>query len=230
MKTARKPLRLLLAIAATAVLGNSAVWAQSLGQLDQAMDPKHKKIVLVNNQSSAADVFINFGADSKINVSNLGGFCDSQSIAPLNCHHTLAANNSEELPNPDFKYVNLALAFNHVVDCGATKAEVIANNPNWYDIMDVSVVDGFNNKIEIDATEPHKPSVILGPPAGMTGNQTLFGVYPYECTICADLGAQPCQMNGNKAECHAGTESNPIPPCQYQMNPPNGKIEIILQP
>jgi hypothetical protein len=46
VKTAGKPLGLLLAIAATtAVLANNAVWAQSLGQLEQAMDPKHKKIV-----------------------------------------------------------------------------------------------------------------------------------------------------------------------------------------
>ncbi len=169
MKTTGKPLGLLLAIALTIAattavfaIANNAVWAQSLGQLEQAMDPKHKKIVLVNNQSSAADVFINFASNSVINVTNLGGFCDSQSIGSLNCHHTLAANKSEDLPNPDFKYVNLALAFNHVVDCGATKAEVIANNPDWYDIMDVSVVDGFNNKIEIDATEHGKMPVKLG--------------------------------------------------------------------
>jgi hypothetical protein len=140
---------------------------------------------IVNNQSSAADVFINFASNSVINVTNLGGFCDSQSIGSLNCHHTLAANKSEDLPNPDFKYVNLALAFNHVVDCGATKAEVIANNPDWYDIMDVSVVDGFNNKIEIDAAEHGKMPVKLGPPAGMTGNQQLFGVFPFACTQCA---------------------------------------------
>jgi len=230
VKTAGKPLGLLLAIAATtAVLANNAVWAQSLGQLEQAMDPKHKKIVLVNNQSSAADVFINFASNSVINVTNLGGFCDSQSIGSLNCHHTLAANKSEDLPNPDFKYVNLALAFNHVVDCGATKAEVIANNPDWYDIMDVSVVDGFNNKIEIDATEHGKMPVKLGPPAGMTGNQQLFGVFPFACTQCAAILNAPCGSNG-AGECHAGIESNPNPPCQYQMNPPNGMIEIILQP
>jgi hypothetical protein len=42
---------------AIAVFANNAVWAQSLGKLDQAMEPKHKKIVLLNNQSSAANVF-----------------------------------------------------------------------------------------------------------------------------------------------------------------------------
>jgi hypothetical protein len=43
------------------------------------------------------------------------------------------------------------LAFNHPVICNATKAEVIANNPKWFDIMDVSVVDGFNNKLTLGA-------------------------------------------------------------------------------
>jgi len=229
VKTVREAFGLLLAIAATAVLTNNAVWAQSLGQLDQAMDLKHKVIVLVNNQSSAADVFINFGSDSAINVANLGSFCDSQSTGSLNCHHKLAAKKSEVLPNPKFKYVNLALAFNHVVDCGATKAEVIANNPSWYDIMDVSVVDGYNNRIEIDATATGKMTVTLGPPAGMKGNQQLFGVFPFACTQCAAILDAPCGSNG-AGECHAGIESNPIPPCQYQMNPADGMIKVILQP
>jgi hypothetical protein len=133
----------------------------------------------------AADVFINFANDSVINVTTLGGFCDSQSIGSLNCHHTLAANKSEDLPNPDFKYVNLALAFNHVVDCGATKAEVIANNPDWYDIMDVSVVDGFNNKIEIDATEHGKMPVKLGDyPARRRPGRFAFSSSAF-CICCA---------------------------------------------
>lgn len=229
MKTGRKRLGLVLAIAATAVFANNAVWAQPVTEVNKCLKAKRKKIVLVNNQSSAADVFINFGADSKINVSNLGGFCDSQSIAPLNCHHTLAANNSEELPNRDFKYVNLALAFNHVVDCGATKAEVIANNPAWCDIEDVSVVDGFNNKIEIDAIGAGGGTERLGPPNGVSGNQNLFGVYPFACTQCAAILNAPCGTNG-VGECHPGTESAPIPPCQYQMESPDGKIQIILQP
>ena len=38
----------------------------------------------------------------------------------------------------------MALAFNAQVTCGSTKAEVLDNNRNWFDILDVSVVDGFN--------------------------------------------------------------------------------------
>ena len=228
VKTGRKRLGLVLAIAVTAVFANNAVWAQPVTEVNKCLEAKRKKIVLVNNQSSAADVFINFSDISAINATNLAGFCDSTS-PPLNCHLKLAGNSSKVLPNPDFKYVNMALAFNSQVTCGATKAEVIANNPAWCDIEDVSVVDGFNNKIEIDAIGAGGGTERLGPPNGVSGNQNLFGVYPFACTQCAAILNAPCGTNG-VGECHPGTESAPIPPCQYQMESPDGKIQIILQP
>jgi hypothetical protein len=146
LKTINRRFQLLLAIAVAMLFANDMVSAQPLTDVRQAMSDKHKRIILVNNQSSPAEVNINFGADSKINVNNLGGFCDSASVAPLQCHLTLDGQQQKALPNPNFKYVNMAVAFNHAVACGATKAEVIANNHAWYDIMDVSVVDGFNNR------------------------------------------------------------------------------------
>jgi hypothetical protein len=226
----RKSVGLVLAISLTAVLANNAVWAQSLGAIEQAMDPKHKHVVLVNNQSTAAEVFITFDSSSVINVSNVGAFCDSQSVAPAHCHLTLAPNKSVELPNPDFKYVQMALSFNHDVTCGATKAEVAANNPNWYDVEDVSVVDGYNNNIELDATDKGTITPVkLGPPKGKTGNQKIFGVFPFACTQCAAILRPPCGSNG-PSECHAGLESAPIPPCQYQINATDGTIDVILQP
>jgi hypothetical protein len=228
MKTPKKRLGLLLAVATTIVLASGTLWSQPESELHQAMSAKKKTISLVNKQSSQAEVNINFGADSELNASDLAGFCDSTSI-PLNCHLTLAGNSSKEIPNPNFKYVNLALAFNSPVTCGATKAEIIANNRKWFDIMDVSVVDGFNNQIEIRATPSGQATVILGPPTGLSGNQTLFGVYPFACTQCAAILNPPCGSNG-AGECHAGTESNPNPPCQYQMNPDNGTIKVILLP
>ena len=45
----------------------------------------------------------------------------------------------------------------------------------------------------------------LGPPVGKLGNQKIF-------------------------ECKLGTESNPDVPCQYQMNEPNGLVEVLLLP
>jgi hypothetical protein len=75
----------------------------------------------------------------------------------LNCEFTLAANSSRDIPNPQVKYLNMALAFNAQVTCGSTKAEVLVNNPNWFDILDVSVVDGFNEKIQINLTPTAVP-------------------------------------------------------------------------
>jgi hypothetical protein len=233
MRRFRTSVTLQLSLAIATIIGFTApnLFAQPLSELRKALAEKDKTVLLENDQSSPADVYINFAADSQLNVNGLAGFCDGQSIPPLNCHLTLAPNSKEQLPNPDFKYVNMAVAFNHTVSCGATKAEVIANNPAWYDIMDVSVVDGFNNKVEIKADPGPKggPIQVIGPPAGQSGNQLLFGVFPFACTICAGILNPPCGSNGT-AECHAGSESNPSPPCQYQMNGKDGTITIILQP
>src|SRR5580658_10235186 len=123
---------LLLAFLGTVIFADSVGWAQSETLIQQAQSTKKKTITLVNKQSSAAEVFINLAADSKVNVNSLLGFCDSESTPPLNCHLTLAANTSLNIPNPNFQYINFAVSFNHSVSCGATKAEVIGNNPNWF--------------------------------------------------------------------------------------------------
>jgi hypothetical protein len=69
----------------------------------------------------------------------------------------------------------------------------------------------------------------LGPPVGKLGNQKVFGVFPYACTICAGIKDAPCGDAG-KGECKLGTESKPDVLCQYQMNEPNGLVEVLLLP
>lgn len=187
---------------------------------------KDKTVTIKNQQSERATVYINFGADSQLNSQSLS-FCDQKT--PLNCQFTLDANSSREIPNPGKKYINMALAFNQPVACGSTKAEVIVNNPKWCDIFDVSVVDGFNEKIQINLTPRSGNLVHLGPPVGQFGNQKVFGVFPYGCDLCADIKGPPCG-NAGKDQCKAGTEHNPQPICQYQMNQPNGIVEILLLP
>ena len=81
----------------------------------------------------------------------------------------------------------MALSFNAPVTCGSTKAEVLVNNPKWFDVLDVSVVDGFNEKIQMNLTPPGGRVIQLGPPVGKLGNQKVFGVFPYACTICAGI-------------------------------------------
>src|SRR5215469_5444556 len=102
---------------------------------------KSKTVRLTNQQNAPAEVYINFAPDSVLKPSDLP-FC--KVTGPLNCQFSLAAHASQDVPNPGNKYLNIAVAFNAPVSCGSTKAEVVANNPNWYDVLDVSVVDGFN--------------------------------------------------------------------------------------
>ena len=191
----------------------------------QAAD-KNKIVRITNQQGTPAEVYINFAADSVLKPTDLP-FC--RVTGPLNCQFTLAARSSQEVPNPQAKYLNMALAFNAQVTCGSTKAEVLVNNPNWFDILDVSVVDGFNEKIQINLTPTGGNMTQLGPPVGKLGNQKVFGVFPYACTICAGIKNAPCGDAG-KGECKLGTESNPDVPCQYQMNEPTGLVEVLLLP
>ena len=187
---------------------------------------KNKSVRITNQQGTAAEVYINFAADSVLKPADLP-FC--RVTAPLNCQFTLAARSSQDFPNPQAKYLNMAMAFNAPVTCGSTKAEVLVNNPKWFDILDVSVVDGFNEKVQINVTPANGKMTQLGPPVGKLGNQKIFGVFPYACTICAGIKNAPCGDAG-KGECKLGTESNPDVPCQYQMNEPNGLVEVLLLP
>ena len=187
---------------------------------------KNKTVRITNQQGAAAEVYVNFAADSVLKPTDLP-FC--RVTGPLNCQFTLAARSSQDFPNPQAKYLNMALAFNAPVTCGSTKAEVLVNNPKWFDILDVSVVDGFNEKVQINLTPTNGTPTQLGPPVGKLGNQKIFGVFPYACTICADIKNAPCGDAG-KGECKLGTESNPDVPCQYQMNEPTGLVEVLLLP
>jgi len=187
---------------------------------------KNKTVRITNQQGAAAEVYVNFAADSVLKPTDLP-FC--RVTGQRSCQFTLAARSSQDFPNPQAKYLNMALAFNAPVTCGSTKAEVLVNNPKWFDILDVSVVDGFNEKVQINLTPTNGTPTQLGPPVGKLGNQKIFGVFPYACTICADIKNAPCGDAG-KGECKLGTESKPDVPCQYQMNEPTGLVEVLLLP
>jgi hypothetical protein len=189
-------------------------------------EAKNKQVRITNEQSTPTRVYINFAADSVLKPTDLP-FCEV--TGSLNCQFTLGANSSQDIPNPQAKYLNMALAFNAPVTCGSTKAEVLVNNPKWFDVLDVSVVDGFNEKIQMNLTPTGGQMTQLGPPEGKLGNQKVFGVFPYACTICAGIKDAPCGDAG-KGECKLGTESKPDVLCQYQMNEPNGLVEVLLLP
>jgi hypothetical protein len=221
-------------VAASLLSGGGAFAAEAatthgVELLAQSGATKQKTVTLTNKQSVPATVNINFGADSKINADDLKGFCTSPNGSNLNCQLTLKSNESKQLPNASFKYVNMTLAFNALVGCNATKAEMTINNPDWYDVLDVSVVDGFNEKIQMNVTPTGGQTTILGPPNGKLGNQKVFGVFPYGCDLCAAIKGPPCG-NAGLEQCKGGTEHKPDVICQYQMNENTGAVEVILLP
>ena len=91
------------------------------------------------------------------------------------------------------------------------------------------MVDGFNEKIQINLTPTGGSMTQIGPPVGKLGNKKVFGVFPYGCTICAGIKNAPCGDAGG-GECKSGSESKPDVLCQYQMNEPTGLVEVLLLP
>lgn len=189
---------------------------------------KQRKLIVTNMQPTVVTASINFGADSKITATELGSFCKS-STHKLNCRFDVPPNGGKvEIPNPSYKYVNFAIAFKSDVGCGSTKAEGTINNPGWYDVMDVSLVDGFNEKIQMNVTPTGGKTVVLGPPKGKTGNERVYGVFPVGCDVCAEKRNPPCGISKGRDGCKGGTEYKPDVICQYQENAPAGTVEVIL--
>jgi hypothetical protein len=172
-------------------------------------------------------VFFSFGADSKIQAADWASFCTVTS--PLTCNFTMTG--SKALPNPTGAYLNVTLAFGAAVGCGGTKAEINVNNPTWFDTLDVSLVDGYSNKIEIDYTPLGGTTATkLGPPLGKDGNEQILGVFPYGCDICTARQAPSCGIAPGGTGCKAGTQYKPDVPCQYQgaTKGGGGTVNVIL--
>ena len=160
------------------------------------------------------------GADSVVKASDWASFCTVR--APLNCDFQLGAK-SIQLAAGKGKYLNATISFDGQ-GCGATKAELNVSNPKWYNILDVSLVDGYSNKIKITNTEMSGEKTVLGPPAGQFGNEKMMGVFPYGCDICTAMEHPPCGIVPGGPGCHAGTQYKPDPVCQWQ-GPKMGAIE-----
>jgi len=168
---------------------------------------------VANQTDSDATVYLAFGANSVVLPTSQGwSFCAATSN--LTCSFKLGAHQSQDLPLAG-QYLNVTLAFNAGVGCGSTKAEININNPSWYDILDVSLVDGYSNKITI-TTGSESGATTIGPPVGQTGNEKVFGVFPYGCDICVERQAPPCGIPTGKTGCKGGTQYKPDVACQYQ--------------
>lgn len=164
-------------------------------------------ISVANETDQSATVYFAFGSNSVILPASWS-FCTPTS--GLTCSFKLDAHKTQDLPLSG-KYLNVTIAFNAGVGCGSTKAEINVNNPKWYDILDVSLVDGYSNNIAVTSD-----SMKIGPPLGKEGNSKVFGVFPYGCDVCVARQAPPCGIPTGEKGCKSGTQYNPDVPCQYQ--------------
>jgi hypothetical protein len=186
---------------------------------------RRSTVVVKNKTASPVVVYVSFGADSVVVPSTWASFCPSP--ARLNCQFPLAANGSQGLPL-NGRYLNATLSFGAPVGCGTTKAELNLNNPKWYDITDVSLVDGYSNKIAIDVMDP-SGSRTLGPPNGPSGNEKVYGLYPLNCDICVARQSPPCGASPGTSGCKAGGQYNPKPPCQNQGSVMGGGSIVVVR-
>lgn len=176
----------------------------------RACAPVDRQFTIANDTNASVAVFVAFGANSVVNAASwsvCGVPADAGAL--LNCSFPLTPKTALSLPLAK-QYLNATVSFNAPVGCGTTKAEININNPAWYDVVDVSLVDGFSNriKLEIDGT-----SIT---PTGPSGNAEVLGVFPLGCDICTARQNPPCGQSPGSTGCKAGTQYDPKPPCQYQ--------------
>jgi len=188
--------------------------------------PSHGGAAPLSIRGASTTVYVAFGADSEI-MADDWGFCNGTG---LEC--SFALDGERELPIGS-SYLNATFAFGQAVGCGATKAEVNMQNPNWFDTLDISLVDGYSNKLKITIDQDGQPNpVILGPVVGATGNEDVSGVFPLGCDVCVQRENPPCGMaagplHGDGCKT-AGTQYDPLPPCQYQGPTKGGGDSKIL--
>ena len=192
---------------------------------DDGTGPGRSQIVIENVTGEPTTVHVAFGADSAIKD---WPFCGG---VPPACTFTLKAYGRRSLPLKG-AYLNATISFDAPVGCGVTKAEINTNNPKWYSTIDVSLVDGYSNRIAI-VVQPHTGGIdaaVLGPPVdSVDGNEWVFGLFPYGCDICVDRQNPPCDIpKGNKG-CKTGTQYKPHVPCQYQGLVMGGDESIRIQ-
>jgi hypothetical protein len=199
--------------------------APDAGVVDGSLPPP---LSVVNDTILDAVVFVAFGADSRVRSIDWAPFCVPTSA--ITCSIKLPARSTRILPTLGH-YLNATIAFNASVGCGSTKAELNLNNPKWYDVADVSLVDGYSNKIAISVTDPSGTKT-LGPPVGKIGNEVIYGLFPLGCDVCTARHSPPCGMLPGKDGCKAGTQYKPSVPCQHQGSVMGGgsTIRVALVP
>lgn len=165
-----------------------------------------KTTAIVANLSQVdTTVYVAFGSDSRIQTADWS-FCSGSG---LTCSFPLAKQTTQDLPLHG-QYLNATFSFFQPVTCNTTKGEVNLNNPNWYDVADISLVDGFNVPMRI--LFDNQLISVLSP----SNNESALGVYPNGCDICVARENPPCGMSPGTDGCKSGTQYDPAVPCQLQ--------------
>lgn len=188
-------------------------------------DSGHQAALTVANQTDVpTTVYIAFGSDSVV-LPGAWSFCTGSG---LNCSFVLGARDTQVLPLGG-AYLNATFAFDLPVGCGATKAEFNVNNPKWYATVDISMVDGYSNNLQVDLDEVGDAGPVrLGPPLGKAGNEKVVGLFPYGCDICVDRQNPPCGISKGADGCKSGGQYNPDVICQYQGATMGGGAPAVL--
>ena len=175
---------------------------------------------VANNTASAATVYVAFGAASIVAAD--WPFCAA--TGPLNCSFPLLPSESRDLPLAG-RHVIATFAANAPVACGSTKAEINLNNPAWYDVADISLVDGFNSVVQMRFA-----GALIGPVTAPTGNERAFGVFPYGCDICVARQNTSCGIPAGTDGCKTGTQYDPSVPCQAQGSiKGGGNNDVVIE-
>jgi len=123
---------------------------------------------------------------------------------------------------------------------GVTLGEFAVNTGN--EAVDVSSVDGINAILKMDLSNggatpwPSNPQGgrVAVNSGGLTGDKAAWGVFPYRCSQCADIGNAPptaCNPLGpaKQSYCKNGTESDPKPVrCQLNRAGAGGVVSFIF--
>jgi hypothetical protein len=207
-----------------------AVLATPAPVVDAGVSVTPSTASVVNDGSTAKTIYASFGADSVVSPTTWKGFCTAQSN--LTCSFLLGGKATQDLPT-NGAYLNVTLSVGAPVGCGTTKAELNLNHVApvpWYDVTDISLVDGWNAPMEMVVTDASGTKT-LGPVKKRTGNEHAFGVYPLGCDICVQRQKPPCGIKPgpvNGDGCKAGSQYNPAVPCQYQGPTKSGGSNVVV--
>ena len=179
-------------------------------------------VTVSNTTSVGTTVYVAFGADSLV-IAPDWTFCKGNDN--LNCSFQIPHGQARNLPLLG-RYLNATFSFFQPVTCNTTKAEVNLNNPQWYDIGDISLVDGFNVPVQMQFN-----GQTIGPVLQAVGNEDALGVYPDGCDICVARQQPSCGLQPGTDGCKTGSQYDPDVPCQVQgtiMGGGNNDVMIEL--